>query len=233
MASSVQEEQKRRSALAAVEYVKSGMVIGLGSGSTAAYALMRLADLLKTGTLENVRGVPSSLETELLALRLGVPLVTLDRYPDLDLNIDGADEVDPQLNLIKGGGGALLREKVLAQASRRNIIVIDQSKLSPRIGSRWALPIEVVPFAAGSIEKYLELLGARVRVRQTAEGARFQTDQNNLIMDADFGPIKNPSGLARRFADRAGIAAHGLFLGLADIVIVAEENAVRYLERDS
>jgi ribose 5-phosphate isomerase A len=135
------------------------------------------------------------------------------------------------LNLIKGGGGALLREKVLAQASRRTVFIVDRSKLSPCLGSHWPLPVEVIPFAVKSIENYLTSIGASVELRQTAEGNPFRTDQNNVILDANFGPIENARELATKLADRAGIVAHGLFLKIADEVIVAEEHTVRHLMR--
>jgi ribose 5-phosphate isomerase A len=227
----IREDLKRRAADAAVKQVRSGMVLGLGSGTTVAYALQRLAELLRAGKIVDICGVPSSIQTEIQAQQLGIPLTGLDRHPILDLTIDGADEVDPDLNLIKGGGGALLREKVLAQASRRTVFIVDQGKLSPRLGSHWALPVEVIHFAVKSIENYLTSIGASVELRQTAEGTLFRTDQDNVIVDANFGPIENARELATKLADRAGIVAHGLFLDMADEVIVAEEHAVRHLRR--
>ena len=229
----ISEELKRRAADAAVKQVRSGMVLGLGSGTTVAYALQGLAEMLQAGKIDGICGVPSSIQTEIQAQQLGIPLTSLDRHPVLDLTIDGADEVDPDLNLIKGGGGALLREKVLAQASRRTVIIVDQGKLSPRLGSHWPLPVEVIHFAVKSIENFLTSIGASVELRQTAEGTLFLTDQNNVILDANFGPIENAQELAVKLADRAGIVAQGLFLDLADEVIVAEENAVRHLRRSS
>lgn len=207
------------------------MVLGLGSGSTVAYALQRIAELLRSGKIVDVCGVPSSTQTENRARQLEIPLTGLDRHPILDLTIDGADEVDPHLNMIKGGGGALLREKVLAQASRRTLYMVDFSKLSPRLGHRHVLPVEVIDFAAKCIEGYLIELGAKVAQRQAADGKAFRTDQDNVILDADFGPIENAPALAARLADRAGIVAHGLFLGLADEVIVAEGDSVRHFSR--
>ena len=227
----IREEPKRRAADAAMEQVQSGMVLGLGSGTTVAYALQRLAKMLRAGKIVDICGVPSSIQTEIQAQQLGIPLTGLDRHPILDLTIDGADEVDPDLNLIKGGGGALLREKVLAQASRRTVFIVDQSKLSPRLGSHWPLPVEVIHFAVKSIENYLTSIEASVELRQTAKGTLFRTDQNNVIIDANFGPIENARELATKLADRAGIVAHGLFLDMADEVIVAEEHAVRHLKR--
>ena len=207
------------------------MVLGLGSGTTVAYALRRLAELLRSGKIADVCGVPSSIQTENRARQLKIPLTGLDRHPVLDLTIDGADEIDPHLNMIKGGGGALLREKVLAQASRRTLYIVDASKLSPRLGSRHPLPVEVIYFAARYIEDYLVALGASVAPRLAADGKAFRTDQDNLILDADFGPIENAAELAARLAEKAGIVAHGLFLQLADEVIVAEEDSVRHLRR--
>jgi ribose 5-phosphate isomerase A len=177
--------------------------------------------------------VPSSLQIEAEARRLGIPLTTLDEHPVVDLTIDGADEVDPDLNLIKGGGGALLREKIVAQASRREIIVVDESKLSPALGARWAVPVEVVPFGWRSQAAYLESLGAQPILRLNSDGTPFTTDQGNLILDCDFGPISQPAQLAARLSERAGIVEHGLFLGLATDVIVAGVEGVRHLERET
>jgi ribose 5-phosphate isomerase A len=231
MGMNIREELKRRAADAAVEQVQSGMVLGLGSGTTVSHALQCLAEMLRAGKLDGICGVPSSIQTEKRAKELGIPLTSLDRHPVLDLTIDGADEVDPDLNLIKGGGGALLREKVLAQASRRTVIIVDQGKLSPRLGSHWPLPVEVIHFAVKSIKNYLTSIGASVESRQTSQGKLFRTDQNNVILDANFGPIENAQELSVKLAERAGIVAHGLFLDLADEVIVAEEHAVRHLRR--
>ncbi|MFZ1955821.1 MAG: ribose 5-phosphate isomerase A, partial [Desulfobacterales bacterium] len=170
MGMNIREELKRRAADAAVEQVQSGMVLGLGSGTTVSHALQSLAEMLRAGKLDGICGVPSSIQTEKRAKELGIPLTSLDWHPVLDLTIDGADEVDPDLNLIKGGGGALLREKVLAQASRRTVIIIDQGKLSPRLGSHWPLPVEVIHFAVKSIKNYLTSIGASVESRQTSPG---------------------------------------------------------------
>jgi len=231
MGMNIREELKRRAADAAVEQVQSGMVLGLGSGTTVSHALQSLAEMLRAGKLDGICGVPSSIQTEKRAKELGIPLTSLDRHPVLDLTIDGADEVDPDLNLIKGGGGALLREKVLAQASRRTVIIVDQGKLSPCLGSHWPLPVEVIHFAVKSIKNYLTSIGASVESRQTSQGKLFRTDQNNVILDANFGPIENAQELSVKLAERAGIVAHGLFLDLADEVIVAEEHAVKHLRR--
>jgi ribose 5-phosphate isomerase A len=199
------DELKKKAAHRAVEFVTSEMVIGLGTGSTVKFAVERIGELLDSGQLQDIVGIPSSDQTEKLARGLAIPLTSLDEHPVVDLNIDGADEVDPDLNLIKGGGGALLREKIIAQASRRNIIVVDPSKLSSQVGSLFSLPVEVIPLARRTEENYLNALGAAVTLRSDNDGTPFRTDQNNLILDADFGPIADPIELARLLNQRAGI----------------------------
>jgi ribose 5-phosphate isomerase A len=222
---------KRQAAWRAVEFVEPGMVVGLGHGSTALYAVQRIAQLLGAGRLPDIRGVPCSLQVEEEARRLGIPLTTLEEHPVIDLTIDGADEVDPNLDLIKGGGGALLREKIVAQASRREIIVVDGSKLSPALGTNWPVPVEVVPFGWRSHMAYLESLGARVSLRQNSDGRLFETDHGNLILDCIFGPISEPRRLAARLKERTGIVEHGLFLGLATDVIVGGSQGIKHLKR--
>jgi ribose 5-phosphate isomerase A len=207
------------------------MVVGLGHGSTAIFAVRCIAELLNQGRLQNILGVPCSLQVEEDAQQLGIPLITLDEHPVVDLTIDGADEVDPDLNLIKGGGGALLREKIVAQASRREIIVVDKSKLSPALGTHWPVPVEVAPFGWRSQAAYLESLGAEPVLRQNPDGTHFKTDQGNLILDCRFGPISDPARLAAQMSERAGIVEHGLFLGLATDVIVASVEGVRHLTK--
>ncbi|RMH86168.1 MAG: ribose-5-phosphate isomerase RpiA [Calditrichaeota bacterium] len=226
-----QDRWKQQAAWKAVELVESGMVVGLGTGSTADFATRRIGRLLQEGTLREIVGIPSSLRTERLAREVGIPLTTFEDHPRIDLTIDGADEVDPALNLIKGGGGALLREKVLAQASARNIIIVDESKLSPQLGEKWALPVEVIPFARRVEEEFLKSLGASVTLRPGDDGAPYRTDQGNFILDARFGPIEEPAALAERLNARAGIVEHGLFIGLATQVIVAGEAGTRVLTR--
>ena len=226
-----QDELKQKAALRAVEFVASGMVVGLGTGSTTQFAVRQIAAQLKAGVLKNIVAIPSSIRTEALARQLDIPVTGFDEHPQIDVTIDGADEVDPDLNLIKGGGGALLREKILAQASRRNIIIVDESKLSPKLGTRWALPIEVIPFARRTEEIFLAALGGQVSLRTNADGNPFRTDQNNLILDVNFGRMSAPQKLAAQLNERAGIVEHGLFLGLASDVIVAGEKDVRHLKR--
>jgi ribose 5-phosphate isomerase A len=220
--------EKQQTADRAVAYVQSGMVVGLGAGSTAILATRRIGLRLLQGRLRDIVGVPCSSAIEAEARALGIP-ITLDPPGAVDLTIDGADEVDPELNLIKGGGGALLHEKIVAQASLREVIIVDESKLSPALGTHWALPVEIIPFGWHSQRRFLESLGARVTVRQQRDGTPFRTDQGNLILDCAFGPIPRPQELAATLDARTGIVEHGLFLGLATEVIVAGADGVRHL----
>jgi ribose 5-phosphate isomerase A len=221
---------KREAAERAVDLVQSGMVVGLGTGSTAIFAVRRIGQLLRAGQLRDVVGVPTSGAVAEEAGRLGIPLA-LDGAREIDLTIDGADEVDPELDLIKGGGGALFHEKIVAQASRREVIVVDDTKLSPRLGTRWAVPVEVVPFAWQSQARFLRSLGAEVTRRLGAGGRPTVTDEGNWILDCAFGPIAAPRDLGARLDARTGIVEHGLFIGLATDVIVAGPAGIRHLTR--
>ena len=225
-----QDELKQKAAMIAVGFVEPGMVVGLGTGSTTQFALEALGERIRSGGLRDVVGIPSSLRTEKAARELGIPLTDFETHPLIDVTIDGADEVDPELNLIKGGGGALLREKVLAQATRHNIIIVDESKLAPRLGTKWALPVEVVPFARPAEERFLASMGAAVTLR-SKDGRPATTDQGNLLLDAAFGPMENPAAIAEKLNGRAGIVEHGLFIGLAHDVIVAGREGIRHLKR--
>jgi ribose 5-phosphate isomerase A len=224
------EALKKAAADKAVEDVTSGMVVGLGHGSTTIWALRRIAERLKDGSLTNIIGVPCSLAVETDARELGIPLSTLNDTPKVDLTIDGADEIDAHNNLIKGGGGALLREKVVAQASSREIIIADAGKLSTKLGEKWAVPVEVVPFALESEAEFLRSIGAEPKVRMVKDMGMFTTDQGNHIIDANFGEIADPHALAEKLNARAGIMEHGLFLDIASKVIVADEDGVRVIE---
>jgi ribose 5-phosphate isomerase A len=223
------DAHKQAAAQAAVELVQSGMLLGLGHGSTVQFALLALAERIKSAQVRDVVGIPCSKQTENEAARLGIKLADLNDYEELDLTLDGADEVDPELNLIKGGGAALLREKIVAQASRREVIMIDESKLSAQLGTRHALPVEVVPFAWQRQRDFIAELGGNPSLRQDAKGAAVLSDQGNYLLDCDFGPIQDPAALAAKLAGRAGIVAHGLFLGLATDVIVAGASGIRHL----
>ena len=223
---------KKRAAHEAVKFVKSGMTVGLGHGSTAFFAVLRLADMIRSGKLKKMCCVPCSGKVQEEARKLGIPLTTLNRNPVIDLTIDGADEADKRLNLIKGGGGALLREKIVAQASLREIIIVDESKMSPMLGTLCAVPIEVAPFGWQAHIPFLEKLGSKVKVRRKIDGSLFKTDQGNIILDANFGPIMNPEQLAASLKGRAGIVEHGLFIGVATDVIVAGKEGLRHLVRE-
>jgi ribose 5-phosphate isomerase A len=222
---------KRQAAEAAVTEVQSGMAVGLGTGSTAIFATRRIGELLQQGELRDLVGFATSEDTQREAEQLGIPMLSEDLPRSLDVTIDGADEVDPDLNLIKGGGGAHLREKIVAQASTREFIVVDETKLSPKLGTQHRLPVEVMEFGWSSQARYLESLGATITVRTGPDGQRFRTDQGNLILDCGFGPINDPPGLAVQLERRAGIVGHGLFLGLASAVVVAGPAGIRWLTR--
>ncbi|MBV9608493.1 MAG: ribose-5-phosphate isomerase RpiA, partial [Acidobacteria bacterium] len=212
---------KRQAGEFAAAFVHSGMVVGLGTGSTAVFAVRMIARRIASGELTKISGVPTSSVVAAEASRLNVPLESDDIPRRIDVTIDGADEVDPQMNLIKGGGGALFREKIVAQASDRVVIVVDEGKLSPRLGTRHQLPVEVLRFGWRSQRRYLEDCGARVSVRTSGDGSPFVSDSGNMILDCDFGPIANPEALAAKLAARAGIVEHGLFVAIATDLVVA------------
>ncbi|MDH5507931.1 MAG: ribose-5-phosphate isomerase RpiA [Anaerolineae bacterium] len=220
---------KQQAADYAVGFVKSGMVVGLGHGSTAILAVRRIGKLLDSAVLNNLHCIPCSNEIEQVAKALYIPLTSLQDHPRIDITIDGADEVDPDLNLIKGGGGALLREKIVAQATIREIIVVDESKLSPALGTNWSLPIEVAQFGWHTHLAYLKSLAGKPSLRLQADGAPFVTDQGNYIIDCDFGAISNPADLASKLDRRAGIIEHGLFVNLAKDVIAAGPSGIQHL----
>ena len=222
---------KKQAGERAAALITSGMVVGLGTGSTAIFATRRLGELLASGALSDVVGFPTSRATAAEAQRLSIPLLSDELPRAIDLTIDGADEVDPALNLIKGGGGALFREKIVAQASRRVVIVVDESKLSAALGTKHVLPVEVSRFGWQSQLRFLESLGGKPAVRKGQDGKPYETDQGNWILDCAFGPIADPERLAARLAARAGIIEHGLFCGIASQVIVAGESGIREVAR--
>lgn len=221
---------KRSAAEHAVRrYVESGMSLGLGTGSTAIFAVRYIGELLRGGALKNIVAFATSRATWDEAVRLNIPMLSQDLPTSLDVSIDGADEVDPHLNLIKGGGGALLREKLVAQNSAREVIVVDEGKLSPLLGAHHVLPVEVLPFGWQASARYLQELGAKWVVRHATNGEEYRTDQGNMILDCDFGPMQNPAQLADQLNGRAGILEHGLFVGLAHVVVVSGPNGIREL----
>ncbi len=218
---------------AVARYVRPGMRIGLGTGSTAVWAIRRVGELLTSGALSDIEAVPTSEASAAEARTCGIALTTLDEHPRLALTIDGADEVSPALDLIKGGGGAHLREKIVAQASDRLIIVVDEAKLVPRLGTGFALPVEVIQMALRPEREFLESLGATVSLRNRADGQRFVTDEGNWILDAATGPLDDPAQLLRQLQDRAGVVEVGLFLGMTSVVLVAGPGGVRELRPGS
>jgi ribose 5-phosphate isomerase A len=223
------EEFKKQAAEKAVEEIESGMVVGLGTGSTVFYAIHKLAEEIKTGKLTDIVTIASSLQTEKLAIELGIPLITFHEKQSIDLTIDGADEVDVYLNLIKGGGAAHLREKILIQASNRFIAVVDESKISKKLGEKWAVPLEVVKFAYPVVESFIDSINGVPSLRSFDNGKPVMTDEGNYIIDANFGIIQNPFELADKLENKAGIVEHGLFLHLTSKVIVAGKDGIKVL----
>lgn len=224
------ETLKKLAAEKAVSYLSSNSIIGLGTGSTVYFALEYISEFLKAGKLKNIKGIPSSRTTEELATKFNIPLTTLSENPVIDVNIDGADEVDRELNLIKGGGGALLREKIIAQASKKNIIMVDNSKLSNSLGENFYLPVEIIPFAVGSESEFLRRLGFTLKLRMKND-KEFITDQGNYIIDLYCGIIERPNELNDLLHSRAGIVEHGLFIGLTDILVIGNQSGVEIRNR--
>lgn len=208
----------------AAEFVEDGMVVGLGTGSTVHFTLLRLAERVREEGL-GIRGVPTSLDTRRLATELGLPLETLDRIETIDLTIDGADEIDPRFDMIKGGGGALLREKVVAHISRREVIVVGRAKLVERLGTTFPLPVEVVPFARPVVAREIVALGADPEQRRTPEGEVYLTDNGNEILDCRFPQgIPEPAQTEASLVRMPGVVETGLFVGLANVCVVGDED---------
>ncbi len=228
------DDLKHAAAAAALEHIEPGMKLGLGTGSTAEAFVTLLGERVAKGL--DVIGVPTSDRTGALAERLGIRLTNLDDDPHLDLTVDGADEIDPDLRLIKGGGGALLREKIVASASDRMIVIADGSKLVETLGA-FPLPIEVIPFGVTPTLRAIETVIADLAlqgdldVRKRADGIPFVTDGGHLIIDASLPAITDPEALARRLASVAGVVEHGLFIGLATMAVIATETGVKKIER--
>jgi len=221
---------KRRAAEAAAQHVVSGTVIGLGTGSTAKHLIQIIGDYLSAGQLTEIQGVPTSNQTSAYAMEAGIPLTTLDDHPELMLSIDGADLIDGDLNAVKGGGGALLREKIVAAASKTYILIADETKIVEKLGTGFPLPIEVLPFSATPAADRVEKLGASVALRRGKLGP-VTTDNGNFILDADFGPMDDPAGLERELKSIPGVLETGLFLGYADVAYVGTPDGVRKMER--
>jgi ribose 5-phosphate isomerase A len=221
------DQLKRAASLRAAEWIRDGMVLGLGTGSTVYFVLEEIAAQRSRGAWKNVVGIPTSDATASLAERFGIPLTSLDEHPDIDLTIDGADEVDGELRLIKGLGGALLREKIVADASATLLIAVDESKRVRRLGTRGPLPVEVEPFGANTHPAFFASLGADARFRTNGGGELFRTDGGNLIVDLHFPDgIEDPEALDLRINRRPGILENGLFIHLADHVLTASASGV-------
>lgn len=236
MAEQPDESPKRRVAARALAFVEDGMRLGLGTGSTAKLFVDLLAERVRDGL--DVVGVPTSERTRLQAESLGIRLATLDDLPELDLTVDGADEFDGDLRLIKGGGGALLREKIVAAASARMIVIADASKRVARLGG-FPLPVEVNAFGLAStwrkVERAGEAVGARgvVALRRRPDGTPYLTDGGHLILDCRFDPIPDPEALADRLVAIPGVVEHGLFIGLASAVVTDDDAGTLVVERPS
>lgn len=231
-----QDELKKQAAWKAVDYVKSGMVVGLGTGSTAAFAVDRIGDLLKTGGLKNIIGVPTSIRTFEQAKSLGIPLATLDEQPHIDVAIDGADEVDPNLDVVKGRGGALLREKMVELASDLFVCIVDDTKMVTGLGgSKLAMPIEIIQFChkytLQRLAKLPQLAGCEAKLRMNGDKP-YVTDNHNFIVDLYFQtPIKDGHAAAKAILDVDGVVEHGLFMDMVDVCIVAGKTGVDVLLR--
>ena len=219
----VRDREKQAAAQAAVQLIEPGQVVGLGSGSTATHALRILAERVRGGL--KIIGVPTSQKIRELAQQLSIPLATIDEQPAIDIDIDGADEIDPQLNLIKGGGGALLREKVIASASRRFVVIAESTKQVKYLG-KFPLPVEVISFAESLVRRRIEALGARVSPRCFAYGNPYVTDEGHHILDCSFGEIPDPTRLSAELHNIPGVVEHGLFIGMAEMALIGTQNGV-------
>jgi ribose 5-phosphate isomerase A len=222
------DQEKEAAARASLQYVKDGQVVGLGTGSTAAYFIKLLGEKVKSGL--RVKGIPTSVRSRDLAQSLDIPLTTLDECQEIDVTVDGADEVDPQLRLIKGGGGALLREKIVASATRTMVVVADAGKRVQTLG-KFPLPVEVIRFAQALVAKRIAALGAQVEVRLNPDKTPYVTDENNHILDCRFGVIQDADRLARELSQMPGVVEHGLFIGMASVALVARGNEIVELRR--
>ncbi len=214
---------KRQAALKALDYVQDGMIVGLGTGSTAKHVVAGLGERVRAGL--NIRGIPTSHETAALAKQIGIPLIETEDAWVIDVAIDGADQVDPQLNLMKGGGGALLKEKIVAASARRFIVVVDYTKQVPHLGNSFPLPIEVIPFGWGSTARQLEAVGGKALLRER-NGEVFRTEAGHYIVDLRLGAIHHPAALETQLNQIPGVVETGLFVGRTSLLIVASPDGV-------
>ncbi|MEQ9481623.1 ribose-5-phosphate isomerase RpiA [Coleofasciculus sp. F4-SAH-05] len=218
---------------AAAERVQSGTIVGLGTGSTTAYAIQYIGDRIKKGDLKDIKGIPTSFQAEVLAKEHGIPLTSLDAVDHIDVAIDGADEVDPQKNLIKGGGAAHTREKVVDSLAAQFIVVVDSGKLVERLGSTFKLPVEVIPMAYVPVMRALEKLGGKPELRMGVKKAGpVVTDQGNMVIDVTFDSIDNPGELEKTINNIPGVLENGLFVGVANVVLVGEVKDGKPLVRE-
>jgi ribose 5-phosphate isomerase A len=222
------EREKQAAARRSLAFVHEGYVVGLGTGSTASYAIRFLGEMVRAGL--EIQAIPTSSFSRDLAVSEGIPLTTFEKRSRIDVTIDGADEINPALELIKGGGGALLREKIVASASRRLVIIADSTKQVPVLG-KFPLPVEVVPFAEALLSVRIAKLGASVTLRKGPADQPFITDEGHHILDCSFGQIHDPGGLADELKHMPGVIEHGLFLGLVDIVLIGKGSEVLELHR--
>jgi len=220
---------KRIAAQKAVEFVENDMIVGLGTGSTVKYALKYLGERVQEGL--SIKGIPTSNETKKIAMKFNIPIVSLSDYPEIDITIDGADEVDSNLNLIKGGGGALTREKIIAYHSKMVIIITDDSKVVKSLGIDFALPIEVVKFEWQATKRAIEKIGCNVELRKIFDDP-FITDNGNYILDCEFERISDPEQLEQDLNMIPGVVENGLFIGVATKVIVGSKKGIMTLERE-
>jgi ribose 5-phosphate isomerase A len=214
---------KQQVGKAAADRVQSGTIVGLGTGSTTAYAIQYIGERLASGSLKDVKGIPTSFQAEVLARQYGIPLISLDVADRIDVAIDGADEVDPNKNLIKGGGAAHTQEKIVDSLAAQFIVVVDDSKLVDRLGSTFLLPVEVLPMAYVPVMKAIEKLGGKPELRMGVKKAGpVVTDQGNLVIDVKFDSIDNPAELEKTLNNIPGVLENGLFVGVADVILVGE-----------
>ena len=226
------EDAKKRAALEAVKHVRNGYTLGLGSGTTAACVIREIGKVIRQKNW-HITGVPTSYQAFLLAVECGIPVTSLDEHPKLDLNIDGADQIDKDLNMIKGMGGALTREKIVASASKQNVIVADETKLVKKLGIKHPIPLDVLPFAVATASSRIRDLGGKpvLRVGQGKVGP-VVTDDGNFILDVWMKSIYNPLDLYTKLKSIPGVVETGLFIGIADIVYVGSRNAVQKLSKE-
>jgi len=226
------ELAKKRAAIEAVKHCESGFVLGLGSGSTASYAIKEIGRRVREENLK-VLSVPTSYQAFLLSVECGIPITTLNEHPQLDLDIDGADQIDRHLNVIKGGGGALTKEKIVAAASRKLVIVADETKLTNNLGVDQPLPIEILPIALPIVSSRAREMGGKPVLREKMDkSGAYITDNGNFIIDVDFGAISNPSTLESRLKSVPGVVETGLFIGMAHMAYIGTKNALKTIWRD-